>query len=97
MAARSSRAIRDRSSAAIEVSIEDEGPLTAEISERVFEPFFTTKSFGTGLGLTIVKRTVEAHGGNAHLEPRASGGAVATLVLPLTPETHHGAQVRSPS
>jgi signal transduction histidine kinase len=70
-----------------ELSVEDEGPAHAEISERVFEPFFTTKSFGTGLGLTIVKRTVEAHGGNVQLEARNDGGTVVTIVLPLASTT----------
>jgi signal transduction histidine kinase len=58
------RAYRDGDSVAVEVS--DDGPgIPREIRARVFEPFFTTKRIGegTGLGLDIVRRAVEAHGG----------------------------------
>jgi C4-dicarboxylate-specific signal transduction histidine kinase len=49
---------------AIQVSLADNGPgLTAEARQRIFEPFFTTKTKGTGLGMAISRRIVEAHGG----------------------------------
>jgi signal transduction histidine kinase len=67
----------------VELVIEDEGSVATEMSDKVFEPFFTTKSFGTGLGLTIVKRTVEAHGGTIRLEARPGGGTVVTIALPV--------------
>lgn len=49
---------------AIQIRIRDNGPgLTEEQQIRLFEPFFTTKTKGTGLGMAISKRLVEAHGG----------------------------------
>jgi len=67
-----------------QIAVDDEGPgLDPEESGRVFDPFFTTKEHGTGLGLSVVHRIVEAHDGRVLLEPRAGGGCRATVVLPL--------------
>jgi two-component system sensor histidine kinase HydH len=49
---------------------------------RVFDPFFTSKSTGTGIGLCIVKRFVEAVHGSITLERRESGGTAAKITLP---------------
>jgi two-component system sensor histidine kinase HydH len=49
---------------------------------RVFDPFFTSKSTGTGIGLSIVKRFVEAVYGSVVLEQREGGGTVAKVFLP---------------
>jgi PAS domain S-box-containing protein len=57
-----------------------------ELRERLFQPFFTTKATGTGLGLTIVQRTLEAHGGHIHHDAPPGGGTTFRLVLPLGPE-----------
>ena len=46
------------------------------------DPFFTTKQVGTGVGLTMVKRIIEDHGGSLNLKNRAEGGVRATIVLP---------------
>jgi len=51
----------------------------------VFEPFFTTKSGGTGMGLAIVYRILDAHGGEVRAENRSAGGAAFTLLLPDEP------------
>jgi signal transduction histidine kinase len=66
----------------VELTIEDDGGIKPEVADQVFEPFFTTKAFGTGLGLTIVKRTVETHGGSVQLEAREGGGTIVTIRLP---------------
>ncbi|MBI2895305.1 MAG: hypothetical protein HYY06_17250 [Deltaproteobacteria bacterium] len=61
----------------------DTGPgIPANARDRVFEPFFTTKASGTGLGLALVKRAVELHGGCVDLESGA-GGTTFSLRLPL--------------
>jgi PAS domain S-box-containing protein len=66
------------------IEVRDRGPgISDEIREKIFDPFFTTKSSGTGLGLPIVKRLIEAQGGTVGLGPREGGGTVAEVVLPL--------------
>ena len=70
----------------VRLSIENDGAtVDANIVQKVFEPFFTTKTSGTGLGLTIVRRTVEAHSGQVTIRPREGGGTVLTMTLPLGP------------
>ncbi len=72
---------------AIEVRVFDRGPgITRQDRERVFEPFVRldaggARRVGYGLGLSIVRRAAELHGGTAHLEERAGGGTVAVLRL----------------
>ena len=53
-----------------------------DVKEKVFEPFFTTRSRGTGLGLPIAKRVVEAHGGRIAIDTPPSGGTVVSMSLP---------------
>ncbi|MDR1099840.1 MAG: sensor histidine kinase, partial [Treponema sp.] len=50
--------------------------------KRIFDPFFTSKSSGTGIGLSISKRFIEATGGNITLENRDGGGVRVTLAFP---------------
>ena len=67
--------------AVIEVS--DSGPgFSEEALVRAFSPFFTTRADGTGLGLTIVKRIIEEHGGEVGARNPASGGACVWCRLP---------------
>ena len=47
-------------------------------------PFYSTKTSGTGLGLTLCREVVEAHGGRITLANRAGGGLAVTLLLPRT-------------
>lgn len=68
---------------AVCVAILDSGPgLTAEQSKRAFEPFFTTKAKGTGLGMAISRRIVEAHGGRITACNRPTQGAEIQVALP---------------
>ena len=65
------------------ISMADTGPgMPQEVKEKVFEPFFTTRSRGTGLGLPIARRVVEAHGGRIGIDTPAGGGTVVSLSLP---------------
>ena len=66
----------------ITVSVADTGSgLSEEITERLFQPFVTTKPAGMGVGLSISKRIVEAHGGEMWAEPNPSGGAIFRFTL----------------
>lgn len=72
------------------VEIEDNGPgLPIDELERVFEPFYrceqsrSRESGGIGLGLPVVRSIARAHGGDATLANRASGGLTATVILPV--------------
>jgi signal transduction histidine kinase len=57
-------------------------PIPPETLARVFHPFFTTKRRGTGLGLSLVRRLVEAHGGTIELQSSAEDGTRAIVRLP---------------
>lgn len=65
------------------ITVRDRGPgLPDELIDRVFDPFVTTKATGTGLGLTIAHRLVEAHGGMIAVRNHADGGAEFEIRLP---------------
>lgn len=69
---------------ALLVSFADSGPgVPAELREQIFNPFFTTKSTGTGLGLPIVAKIVDQHGGTLRLIETAPPGACFEIQLPL--------------
>lgn len=60
--------------AAIEIRVRDNGPgLTATARQNVFEPFFTTKTKGTGLGMAIARRIIDAHGGQITVGSDSAG------------------------
>ncbi len=68
---------------AICVRIKDNGPgLTKEQQQHIFEPFFTTKLRGTGLGMAIAKRIVEAHGGRIVVGNGPGPGTAIEVLLP---------------
>jgi PAS domain S-box-containing protein len=79
---RCSKALIDKQPA-VRVAVRDNGPgLNAEQRRRIFDPFFTTKTKGTGLGMAIAKRIVEAHGGRIAAGPGSGGGAEILVILP---------------
>jgi two-component system sensor kinase FixL len=66
----------------VEIAVMDSGPgIAAEIAEKLFQPFMTTKSHGMGVGLSISRTIVEAHGGRLWTEPNPQGGTVFRLTL----------------
>jgi signal transduction histidine kinase len=67
----------------VELTVTDSGPgIDAALVERVFEPFFSTKSGGSGLGLPLVRKIAEDHGGGVALARLPEGGTRALLWLP---------------
>lgn len=69
--------------------VEDAGVgLPADIGERIFDPFVSTKETGLGLGLSICRRIVEAHGGTIRAESPAAGGAAFVVCVPWPAVSH---------
>jgi signal transduction histidine kinase len=68
----------------VRVRVSDTGPgVPEEMREQIFDPFFTQRPGGTGLGLALVARAADAHGGAVYVDGPADGwGAVFTLYLP---------------
>ena len=65
------------------VTIADHGPgIPADLRQRVFEPYFTTKDDGTGLGLALVRVTLEAHRGTIAVTETPGGGATFAILFP---------------
>jgi len=73
---------------AVVLALEDSGPGVSEvIRRRLFEPLMTTKARGIGLGLPLVKRILERHGGTIAYAPRTESGSGARFVLRLPLES----------
>jgi two-component system, NtrC family, sensor histidine kinase HydH len=72
-----------RKEGTVKVQVRDTGAgIAPRIRERLFEPFVSSKETGLGLGLSICKRLIEAHGGTIRGENQRGGGAVFTFTLP---------------
>jgi two-component system sensor histidine kinase HydH len=70
---------------ALVLQVQDNGPgIPANKLEEVFDPYFTTKPEGIGLGLWIARQIAVAHGGTLRTENAPVGGAIFTLLLPLS-------------
>jgi len=75
-------------SSMLELEVEDNGPgIPEHYRDKIFDPFFTTRDEGTGLGLSVVYRIVEAMEGNIGVESPAEGGTRFVIWLPLQ---YHG-------
>jgi two-component system sensor kinase FixL len=67
----------------VEIRIADNGPgIPTELQATVFEPFYTSKAKGMGMGLSVCRRLIEAHGGSIELEAPSGEGATFRLRLP---------------
>ena len=70
------------------IQVSDKGPgIAPEIRKRLFEPFFTTKPRGTGLGLALARKNIEASGGTLLFSERPGGGSLFTVTLPFSRTT----------
>lgn len=68
----------------VRVSVADTGAgLPAQIEANLFQPFLTTKEHGLGIGLSICRSIVEAHGGRLWMEPNPGGGTIFQFRLPV--------------
>lgn len=67
----------------VRIAVSDTGRgVPPEIAERIFQLFMTTKSTGTGVGLAVVRKILERHGGSVRLEPADGGGSRFVIELP---------------
>jgi two-component system sensor histidine kinase HydH len=71
----------NRSKIIVRVSDTGHG-ITEEDLAHIFDPYFTTKQSGTGLGLTIVHKIIEAHAGEIKVESKTGGGTTVSVTLP---------------
>jgi two-component system, NtrC family, sensor histidine kinase PilS len=70
---------------AVILTIEDDGPgMPPDVREKIFTPFFTTKPRGSGLGLPVVHRAIEAHRGVVLVDSSPGSGTRFTIILPRT-------------
>jgi C4-dicarboxylate-specific signal transduction histidine kinase len=70
----------------VEIVVADSGPgLTRSVADRLFEPFVSTKRNGMGLGLSICRSIVEAHGGQLRASSGPDGGAVFRFTVAAAP------------
>ena len=75
--------VRESSTAELLIEVADRGSgLTDEVLRDALLPFYSTKPAGTGLGLTLCREIVEAHGGRLSIANRPDGGAVVSVWLP---------------
>ena len=74
-------------STVVEINISDTGGgISQEDIEKVFIPCYTTKSSGSGLGLTITQKIIEAHNGTIKVNSKINEGTTFTIYLPLKQE-----------
>jgi two-component system sensor kinase FixL len=73
----------ERRGALVEISVADNGPgLPETVRARLFQPFVTTKQAGMGVGLSVCRTIVEAHGGAIAADSAPGGGTVFRFTVP---------------
>jgi signal transduction histidine kinase len=71
----------------VRIEIQDNGPgISQEDASKAFEPFYTKKKKGTGLGLAVTRRIIEAHNGTISIAGAEDGGTIVTVELPIEGE-----------
>ncbi|MCX6640358.1 MAG: cyclic nucleotide-binding domain-containing protein [bacterium] len=74
----------DRSDEGVRMDFIDNGVgMAPDVQKRVFDEFFSQRKDGTGLGMAIVKRIIEAHHGNIEVQSKLNQGTTFTILLPL--------------
>jgi len=74
----------------LRVEVCDTGPgIDAEVRQQIWEPFYSGRPDGIGLGLSIVRSAVRAHGGDVTVSGRAGPGCCFQVILPRTPAALH--------
>ncbi|PTY06152.1 hypothetical protein DB347_11920 [Opitutaceae bacterium EW11] len=82
--------LRGRPQEVAVLTVRDDGPgIRPELHSRLFDPFFTTKASGTGLGLSLVARIVDNHGGEIRFRSAPGAGTRFDIRLPLVSATSH--------
>ncbi len=77
------RNVKEEGCARVEIAVGDTGPgIPPDVLDRIFDPFFTTKPAGSGLGLAMVHRIVEANEGSVSVDSEAGGGTRFRIRLP---------------
>ena len=83
------------------IDIADDGPgMPADVAEKIFNPFFTTKAQGSGLGLAVVRKIVDAHDGRIDMTTQDGKGTRFRLSVPVQanrPTGHTGRQANGPT
>ncbi|MGB5139692.1 MAG: ATP-binding protein, partial [Candidatus Zixiibacteriota bacterium] len=78
------KVVLDKRDDAIAICVSDQGVGVPEsIKEKIFTPFFTTRDGGTGLGLALVRKVVDAHRGSIYVSNNSDKGSTFTIELPL--------------
>ena len=85
-----------RKGESLEIRIEDNGPGIAEaVRDRLFEPFVSHgKENGTGMGLTVVQKILQDHGGNVAVEQTSALGTIFRINIPLNPSAENALAAR---
>ena len=82
-----------RTAGGVELAVADDGTgIDPAVQPRLFRPYFTTKKHGTGLGLFVLRRIAEAHGGAVAVESEPGHGATFRVTLPINEDSPQRAQ-----